>query len=45
MLHKCVQNLSWSHIRLLIHVEDEDARLWYMKESSEEMWSVRTLER
>lgn len=45
ILHKCVQNLSWSHIRLLIHVEDEDARLWYMKESSEEMWSVRTLER
>ena len=40
-----MQNLSWSHIRLLIHVGDEDARLWYMKESSEEMWSVRTLER
>lgn len=45
ILHTLVQNLSWSHIRLLIHVEDEDARLWYMKESSEEMWSVRTLER
>ena len=45
ILHTLVQNLSWSHIRLLIHVEDEEARLWYMKESSEEMWSVRTLER
>lgn len=45
ILHTCVQNLSWSHIRLLIHIEDEEARLWYMKESSEEMWSVRTLER
>lgn len=45
ILHTCVQNLSWSHIRLLIHVEDEEARLWYMKESTEEMWSVRTLER
>lgn len=45
ILHTCVQNLSWSHIRLLIHVEDEEARFWYMKEASEDMWSVRTLER
>lgn len=45
ILHTCVQNLSWSHIRLLIHVEDEEARMWYMREASEEMWSVRTLER
>lgn len=45
ILHTCVQNLSWSHIRILIHVEDEEARLWYMKEASAEMWGVRTLER
>lgn len=45
ILHTCVQNLSWSHIRLLIHVEDKEARYWYMREASEEMWSVRTLER
>lgn len=45
ILHTCVQNLSWSHIRLLVHVEDKDARLWYMQETTKEMWSVRTLER
>lgn len=45
ILHTCVQNLSWSHIRILIHVEDEEARLWYMKEASAETWGVRTLER
>jgi len=45
ILHTCVQNLTWSHIRLLIHVEDEKARRWYMKEASECAWSVRTLER
>ncbi|MFQ8805784.1 MAG: PDDEXK nuclease domain-containing protein [Alistipes indistinctus] len=45
ILHTCVQNLSWSHIRLLVHVEDKDARQWYLQEATEEMWSVRTLER
>lgn len=45
ILHTCVQNLTWSHIRLLIHVEDEKARLWYMKEATDCTWSVRTLER
>lgn len=45
ILHTCVQNLSWSHIRLLVHVEDKEARQWYMQEATAEMWSVRTLER
>lgn len=45
ILHTCVQNLTWSHIRLLIHVEDEKSRMWYMKEATECAWSVRTLER
>ena len=37
--------LSWSHYRTLIQVEDEDARAWYEKETYEQTWSVRTLQR
>lgn len=38
-------NLTWSHFRTLSSVEDDDARYWYMREASREMWSVRTLDR
>lgn len=41
----CVPNLNWSHFRSLLRVEDEDARVWYMKEAASEGWSVRTLDR
>lgn len=37
--------LSWSHYRLLIHVDDEKAREWYRKEAYEQTWSFRTLQR
>jgi predicted nuclease of restriction endonuclease-like (RecB) superfamily len=37
--------LSWSHYRCLIQVPDKNARHWYEKESYEQMWSVRTLQR
>ena len=37
--------LTWSHYRLLIRVEDEAARQWYMKESAAQNWSVRALDR
>lgn len=37
--------LSWSHYRCLIQVKDEKARNWYEKESYEQTWSVRTLQR
>lgn len=37
--------LSWSHYCLLIRLDSEDKRLWYMKEASESSWSVRQLER
>lgn len=40
-----VPNLSWSHFRCLLRVQDEGARLWYMKEAAEENWGVRTLDR
>ena len=37
--------LSWSHYERLMRVESETARNWYMREASEQMWSVRTLNR
>jgi predicted nuclease of restriction endonuclease-like (RecB) superfamily len=37
--------LSWSHYRTLLRVKDENARQWYEKESYEQTWSVRTLQR
>ncbi|MDR2581173.1 MAG: PDDEXK nuclease domain-containing protein [Fibromonadaceae bacterium] len=42
---QCVENLSWSHIRLIMRLDSEQERLYYMKEMSQENWSVRTLER
>lgn len=40
-----VPNLSWSHIRTILRVADEKARLWYLEEAVKEAWSVRTLDR
>ncbi len=37
--------LSWTHYRLLIRVEDEAARHWYMNEAAEQNWSSRALAR
>ena len=37
--------LSWTHYRLLLRVENQDARDWYMNEAAAENWSSRELER
>ena len=37
--------LSWSHYAALLQVKDENARAWYEKETYEQTWSVRTLQR
>ena len=37
--------LTWSHYRLLIRVQDEQACLWYMNEAAEQAWSSRQLDR
>ena len=37
--------LSWTHYRHLLKVEDPMAREWYMKECEKENWSTRALER
>ena len=37
--------LSWTHYRLLLGVEDPQAREWYMRETADQHWSTRQLER
>ncbi len=37
--------LTWSHYRRLLSVTDAQAREWYAKEASEQMWSYATLNR
>ncbi len=43
--HTLRGELTWSHYRLLIRVQDEQARLWYMNEAAEQAWSSRQLDR
>ena len=43
--HSRMPNLTWTHYRELLTVNDEVARCWYMQEADKEMWSVRTLHR
>lgn len=37
--------LSWTHYRVILQVEDTEARSWYEHEAATEMWSTRTLQR
>lgn len=37
--------LSWSHYRLLLRLENKEARDFYLKEAAAAQWSVRQLER
>ena len=37
--------LSWTHYKILLQVEDKNAREWYAQEALEQTWSVRTLQR
>lgn len=43
--HSRVPNLTWTHYRELLTVNDGVARQWYLQEAAREMWSVRTLHR
>jgi predicted nuclease of restriction endonuclease-like (RecB) superfamily len=43
--HTASGDLSWSHFRLLMQVEDPAAREWYMREAADQHWSTRQLER
>ena len=37
--------LSWTHYRTLLRIENESAREWYMQEAITQAWSARALER
>ena len=41
----CVPFLTWSHLRSLLHVTNTEAREWYLKETVNQGWRVRTLDR
>lgn len=43
--HALRGELSWTHYRLLMKVENENARNYYINEAIEQNWSTRTLER
>lgn len=43
--HSVCAELSWSHYRLLIRVENKNARDFYLKEAINANWSVRQLDR
>jgi len=42
---QCVANLTWTNIRLIMRRDDKAEREYYIKESSEQNWSSRLLER
>jgi len=43
--HTLCDELSWSHYRLLMRIDDENRRAFYLKECANSSWSVRQLER
>ncbi len=43
--HTLCDQLSWSHYRLIMRLDNPQARLWYTEESAKANWSVRALER
>lgn len=40
-----VHNLTWTHFRHLLRIDEEQVRLWYMNEAASQLWSTRELER
>lgn len=45
ILQTRLQNLTWSHIQAILGEKNEAARMWYINEAAQQMWSVKTLER
>lgn len=43
--HTLCTELSWSHYRILMRIDDEKRRNWYTEECAKSGWSVRQLER
>lgn len=42
---QCVANLGWTHLRLIMRLDDEKERHYYLQEASSQNWSSRLLER
>ena len=40
-----ISKLTWTHIQKVLRVSDEKARIFYLTEAAENMWSVRALDR
>lgn len=40
-----VPNLTWTHYRSLLRVNNAKARMWYIHEANSESWATRTLDR
>jgi predicted nuclease of restriction endonuclease-like (RecB) superfamily len=45
ILHAVRAELSWTHYRLLLKVQNEKAREFYLNEAIDNQWSTRSLER
>ena len=43
--HTLCAKLSWSHLRLIMRVANDDAQKYYLREAAQNHWSVRTLDR
>lgn len=43
--HALRDELSWTHYRSLLKVQNQEVRLWYMDECVRENWSTRQLDR
>ena len=43
--HSLRGELSWTHYRLMLRVENDKAREWYMNEAADQNWSTRQLDR
>jgi hypothetical protein len=45
ILNALRSELSWTHYRRLIGLENHEARIWYMNEAANQNWSTRQLDR
>ncbi len=45
IVHALRDQLTWTHYRILLKVENEKARTFYIEETASNQWSTRTLER
>jgi predicted nuclease of restriction endonuclease-like (RecB) superfamily len=42
---QCLANLSWTHLCMIMRLDDEKERLYYLQEANQQQWSTRLLER